>query len=292
MELRRPVLLAAGAVLSLLAGLPGALGADGREDPSTAVQAKAVGAVDAVPPGRLGLPGSTSSVETSQSSSGRARSFVLHIPDGLLAPAPLVVALHSHSQGPQRMREYTRLEALADEQGFVVAFPGGAGGSWNSGLCCSPSSRDGVDDVAFLDEVIALVRTKAVIDPSRIGLTGFSNGAMMALRYACERADVVASVAVVAGPLVAPCELSDPVAVLAVHGGKDGVVPLNGGPNEGLDVTFPAIDPSLEPFRAAGGEVRLAVLPEVGHEWMTRARTGVDASGAVWAWIRDHPRAD
>jgi polyhydroxybutyrate depolymerase len=292
MELRRPLSVAVGAALCLLAGLPSALGGQPGQNPPATIQAATVvpANIQAVPPDRIGLPGSTTTVETTQSYDGRARSFVLHIPDGLLAPAPLVVALHAHSQTTATIRGYSRLEALADEQGFVVAFPGGAGGSWNAGLCCRPGSRDGTDDVAFLDEVVALSRTKALIDPDRISFTGGSNGAMMALRYACEGSEVVASVAVVAGPLVAPCAPAQPVPVLALHGGQDGLVPLNGGTNAGLGVTFPPVGPSLEPFREAGGEVQLLVLPRAGHAWMTRSRDGVDATQLVWAWMRDHPR--
>lgn len=291
MDLRRPMLVAVGALLSLLAGLPAALSAESPVTDRFVTAASVVPAIDrAVPPERIGLPGSTQTFATSKSYDGQARDFVLHIPDGLLAPAPLVVALHAHSQDAAAIRAYSRLEALADEQGFVVAFPSGAAGSWNAGTCCLPGSRDGVDDVAFLDEVLALARSKALIDPQRIAFTGGSNGAMMALRYACERADVVAAVAVVAGPLIAPCTPSQPVPVLVLHGAKDRVIPLNGGPNPKLGVTFPPVGPSLEPFRKAGGEVALRVVPRAGHEWMTRGKHGLDATSAVWSWIRDHPR--
>lgn len=285
MELRRPHQIAAAAALCLLAGLPAALGND---VPAEVGPQPEIVTVSGQPPAYV--PGSTTSVPTTTSYKGTVRSFVLHVPDGLLAPAPLVVALHARSQGPTQIRAISRLEQLADEQGFVVAFPGGAGGSWNAGACCAPGTREGVDDVAFLDEVVALARSRALIDPDRISFTGGSNGAMMALRYACERPEVVASVAVISGPLVAPCTPGQPVAVFALHGADDAVVPLAGGPNAGLDVTFPSVDASLEPFRAAGGEVELAVVPGGGHDWMTRLRDGVDATRIVWEWMRDHPR--
>jgi polyhydroxybutyrate depolymerase len=290
MDPRRPLRVAAGAALSLVAGLPQVLSTrPAAATPDRVLAASVVPTVaEVIPP--KGVPGSTTNVATSHSYQGKGRSFVLHIPDGLLAPAPLVVALHAHSQEPKAIRAYSRLEALADEQGFVVAFPEGASGSWNAGLCCVPGSRDQVDDLAYLDEVIALARTRTAIDPARIALTGGSNGAMMALRYACERPEVVASVAVVAGPLIAPCTPELPVPVLVLHGAKDKVVPLDGGRNPALGVTFPAVDPSLEPFRKAGGEVQLQVVPRAGHDWMTRGRHGVDATRAVWAWMRDHPR--
>ncbi len=287
MELRRPLLVVAGAALSVLAAVPGALSSAGPDTPPP-VQVTVLEAGFAA--ARVGQPGSTSTLATATSYDGRARSFVLHVPDGLLAPAPLVVALHAHSHGPDNLRAVARFEALADREGFVVAFPGGAGGSWNSGLCCDPGAREQVDDVAFLDQVIALARKKASIDPGRISLTGDSNGAMMALRYACERADVVAAVAVVGGPLVAPCAPARPVAVLALLGAQDTVVPLAGGRNDNLDVTFPPLDASLQPFRDAGGAVELQVVAGTGHTWMTGDLHGVDATRTVWEWLRDHPQ--
>ncbi|MEX2288742.1 MAG: PHB depolymerase family esterase [Mycobacteriales bacterium] len=289
MDLRRPLLVGAGALLCLVAGLPGALGAERAAVPAQVQSAAVASDVGAVPPADVMLPDSVT-VPTTRSYEGEPRPFVLHVPDGLPAPAPLVVALHAHSQKPDAIRAYSRLEALADEQGFVVAFPEGASGSWNAGGCCFPGSVVGVDDVAFLDEVVAISRTKALIDPARIYVTGGSNGAMMALRYACERSETVAAVAVVAGPLLAPCAPILPVPVLVLHGAGDSIVPLNGGRNEKLDVTFPPVDSSLEPFRRAGGEVRLQVVPRAGHHWMTRDEHGVDATRTIWSWLRDHPR--
>jgi poly(3-hydroxybutyrate) depolymerase len=286
MDSRRLVLVAAGAGLSIAAALPSTLAAE-RDDEGTATEAAPTEDVAFEPPAPF-----TGRVETTATYGGRPRAFVLHVPEALTGPAPLVVALHAHSQTPDSIRDYTALESLAEAEGFAVVFPGGAGGSWNAGGCCEPGTTEDSDDVAFLDEVIALTTDRVPIDQSRIGLTGSSNGAMMALRYACERSEVVASVAIVGGPLMAPCDLEDPVAVLALHGENDHVVPVGGGKNPGFGVTFPAVGPSLEPFRRAGGNVTVNVVRGAGHGWMTPETASFDASRAVWEWVRDHPRAD
>jgi polyhydroxybutyrate depolymerase len=286
MQLRRPLLLVGGAALCLVAGFQAVPSAT----PVPAEEARASAPVLAAPARDVVQPGSTGSVATSTSYRGTRRSFVLHVPDGLLGPAPLVVALHAHSQGPSSIRAYSRLEAFADENGFVVAFPGGAGGSWNAGTCCAPGAGDGVDDVAFLDEVIALSRERAEIDPQRIAVVGASNGGMMALRYGCARPDLLASVVVVSSPLIAPCPGAGATPVLALHGAQDAEVPLEGGSNARLGVTFPPIAQSLEPFRRAGAEVQVQVVPRAAHIWMTRTQHGFDATAAMWSWMRDRPR--
>ena len=232
-------------------------------------------------------PARTERIETT---GGYQGDFLLHVPAGLLEPAPLVVALHALAQEPETMQAYSRLEQLADEQGFVVAFPRGRNGTWNAGGCCALPTGKPADDVAFLDEVLASIAARVPIDPDRIAMVGGSNGAMMALRYACERPGVLASVGMVSGVNVSGCTPRSPVAVLALHGLKDTVIPLTGGRNALLGVTFPALDRSLEPFRKAGGEVVLQVVAASGHEWMTLDRNGVDASRALWDFIRDHPR--
>lgn len=230
------------------------------------------------------LPGGTTTVPTSYAS----RPYVLHVPAGLLAPAPLVIALHGHSQESADIRTYSRLERLADQQDFVVAFPSGGAGSWTAGTCCFPGSDEGADVVAYLDEVLASIARRVRVDPDRVAVVGGSNGGMMALR--CERPAVIASVAVVSGVNVSACTPAAPVAVLALHGARDNVVPFEGGRNAARRTSFPDVSRSLEPFRRAGGDVQLRIVATAGHTWMTRAAHGVDATRALWDVIRDHPR--
>jgi polyhydroxybutyrate depolymerase len=237
-----------------------------------------------------GLPGHTTTVTLPVQHAGEHRSYVLHVPDGLLGPVPLVVALHGANQTAARMREYSQLERLAEEQGFALAFGMGHAGTWNAGACCRPKANDVAYLDAVLDHATDPLRSGLLVDRDRVFLTGFSNGGMMALRYACTRADRVAAVAVVAATVVSPCDPETPVAVLDVHGEVDRVVPLAGGRNSTFAVDFPAVRPALQPFRALSPEVRVRVVPGVGHAWMTYGAEGYDVSDAVWNWLRDHPR--
>ena len=237
-----------------------------------------------------GVPGYTATVTLPVQHAGEHRSYLLHVPDGLLGPAPLVVALHGAHQTAAHMAGYSRLTELADQEGFVLAYGMGLSGTWNAGTCCKPRAND----VAYLDSLLAHatdpLRSRVVIDPDRVFLTGYSNGGMMALRYACSRADRVAAVAVVAATLVAPCEPGSRVAVLDVHGEVDTVVPVKGGRNDTFRVHFPAVRPALQPFRDRQSEVRVRVVAGTGHDWMSDDSVGYDASRAVWDWLRDHPR--
>ncbi len=68
------------------------------------------------------------------------------------------------------------------------------------------------------------------VDPGRVFVTGVSNGAMLAYRYACEEAERVQAIASVAGSVtVEDCRPSRPVSVLELRGSADPLVPFEGG---------------------------------------------------------------
>jgi polyhydroxybutyrate depolymerase len=85
--------------------------------------------------------------------------------------------------------------------------------------------------VQYVEEVIALVSAEHSIDPDRVYVLGHSNGAAMAYRVACERADLFAAAVPVEGSPPSPvygCEPGEPVPVLHVHGTADTTVLYEG----------------------------------------------------------------
>lgn len=147
---------------------------------------------------------------------------------------PLVVVLHGGGGSSAQMR-FAGFDSIGDREGFAVVYPDGYRRHWNDGRTDMDAAtvREGIDDVAFLREVIAETSRELDIDPQRIFVTGISNGAMMSGRVACEMADVVAGVALVAGSLGAEeagrCVPSRAVAFLDISGTADPLVPYGGG---------------------------------------------------------------
>jgi polyhydroxybutyrate depolymerase len=176
------------------------------------------------------------------------RQYRVHVPAGYQgeAPYPLVVVLHgafSTSRGIARRSDFGR---LADARGFIVAYPDGYGffdllRHWNAGHCCGRAQRLGIDDVAFLDEVIEDVRRRLHVDPLRIYVVGESNGGMLAHRYAAMRSEQLAGAAAVAATIGSRPSPEEPVErvplpraplpMVIVHGRDDQVVPFAGGRN-------------------------------------------------------------
>ncbi|WP_157610209.1 alpha/beta hydrolase family esterase [Spirillospora albida] len=170
---------------------------------------------------------------------GWKRPYLLRVPDRRTRPLPLIVAMHGGLNDPAYVERQSGLNALAASGRFAVAYPEGLLGTWNAGGCCWFARWFGVDDVAFLDRLIATLVRQGVADPRRVFLTGFSNGGGMAYRYACERADRVAGIAVVSGALAVGCAPRRAVSVLAFHGTWDPSVPYTGGGNMDADVKVP-----------------------------------------------------
>ncbi|RDH79807.1 esterase [Mycolicibacterium moriokaense] len=162
---------------------------------------------------------------------GRDRIYQLHLPANTQHPAGLVINLHGAGATGGAQAKATNYNSAADRYGFAVVYPDGVDYSWADGRGASVPDREGVDDVGFLATLADRITRDYGIDPGRVYATGMSAGAFMAMRLACERADVVAAVAPVAGTLGAGigCAPSRRVSILEVHGTADPVVPYDGG---------------------------------------------------------------
>ncbi len=166
------------------------------------------------------------------------RSYYLHLPPSFesLGPLPLVLAFHGGGGRAKGYLEYAGLDAVADREGFVVAYPDGSGGlrrrllTWNAGRCCGPAMREGVDDIGFARALVEEIARRVSIDRRRVYATGHSNGAMMSYRVAAEAPELVAAIAPVAGAmLLAEFDSKTPVPVLHVHSIDDPRALYQGG---------------------------------------------------------------
>jgi polyhydroxybutyrate depolymerase len=195
---------------------------------------------------------------------------------------PLVVMLHGTGGSAEFAAEETRWAEFADEHDILVAFPDGLPldpdrppsflsnpKRWNDG-----STRPGdpfhsdPDDVTFLQEVIHDAVAHGPADPKRVYLTGFSNGASMAFRFAAERPHMLAAVAPLAGYChITPAAVVPPVPTLYIVGDQDKLIPLYGGPVRipwgNREVIRPTVDESLAKWAAGLG---CATTPELVTE--------------------------
>src|SRR5436309_3701530 len=162
---------------------------------------------------------------------GTDRMYFLHVPTRLPdgKAAPLVLVFHGGGGHAANMPKFTQFDPLADREGFFVAYPDSFNKSWNDGLGLSPA-----DDVGFVRLLIEQLQHSYKIDRKRVYATGISNGGFFSMRLACDLSRQIAAVAAVAAtmpePLVPVCKPSAPVSAMFIHGTKDPLVHINGGP--------------------------------------------------------------
>jgi polyhydroxybutyrate depolymerase len=173
-------------------------------------------------------PAAGSDVDGSIESGGFKRTYVLHLPPAStrLQPTPLVAAFHGWPMSAVRMADVTHLAAVADAHGFAVLFPQGYGNSWSvPGGLATPAHEAGIDDVAFVRELLDSVGPTYQLDSSRAVATGISNGGHLVEALACSLADHLVGIVPVAAPLraagPADCRPSRSVSVLEIVGSDD-----------------------------------------------------------------------
>ncbi len=261
---------------------------------------------------------------------GRERTFQLYLPPirPAAGSAPLVVILHGGFGSGSQAAESYGWNAEADRHGFVVAYPDGLNRAWAvGGGCCGGPGRQGVNDVAFVTEMIAAVNRIVPVDAARVYAAGMSNGGMFAYRLACDTT-LFAAIGVVAGTLLGECSPSMPVSVIHIHGDADRNVPFDGSPGDGVArIDGPPIaeliagwraearcaDPTVAPSGPtttsiakcpAGVAVELILVAGAGHQWpgarpkpAAEKALGVDppsdvldATSTIWQFFAAHPR--
>jgi polyhydroxybutyrate depolymerase len=137
--------------------------------------------------------------------------------------APVVFSLHGFASSPWEQQTYSRWEDYAEGAGWLAVYPQGSSFPlrWNTG----PRARlEGVDDVRLVEDILADLSTHLMVDPARIFVNGFSNGAEMTHRIACNLSDRIAAIGAVSG--MGPdgpegCPVSRPVPVIAFSGEAD-----------------------------------------------------------------------
>ncbi|MFA5141065.1 MAG: PHB depolymerase family esterase [Elusimicrobiota bacterium] len=166
---------------------------------------------------------------------GEGRTYLLHIPKGLKTPAPIVVVLHGGGGRGRGMERLSGFSRLADEEGFIAAYPDGLGRNWYDGRegDISDAHRLKRDDAGFIEAMLDAISLEHPVDPKRVYATGISNGAFFSHYLAAVLPGRFAAIAPVVGGLADPFHKVfnplRPVSVLMIQGTRDPLVPYKGG---------------------------------------------------------------
>ncbi|HYC02333.1 MAG TPA: PHB depolymerase family esterase [Azospirillaceae bacterium] len=189
----------------------------------------------------------------------KERDGLVYVPASAPAdrPAPLVLLLHGAGGNAEGM--LALLRDAADHAGAVLLIPESRRQSWDFIV------RSYGPDVAFIDLALETVLAKRRVDPARIAVAGFSDGASYALSLGLINGDLFSHVLAFAPGFMAPTDLTGRPAVYVSHGVQDAVLPI--------DRCSRQLVPRLE---QAGYRVRYreftgghAVPPDIAREGMT-----------------------
>ncbi len=158
---------------------------------------------------------------------GLERAFRLTVPDAAAGERlPVLVAFHG---GGGSGWPFPDQDAF-DETGAIVVYPNGVLIDDNEGDWLLNTGNTGTEDVAFVEAILSGLESRYCVDTDRIYATGYSLGSMYTYEVACQLNDRFAGVASFAGTMPispASCDLTDPIAVMHIHGDEDSIIPYD-----------------------------------------------------------------
>jgi len=171
------------------------------------------------------------------------RDALLYVPKSMPDPAPLVLYLHG-ATGNER-QGIRRLGDLAEEFGFLLLSPASEETTWDA-------IHSGYGpDVRLIDRALDTVFSQRRVDPRKIAVCGFSDGASYAIGLGISNGDLFgAAIAFSPGFVPSGVERVGKPRILISHGRKDQILPFENtsGPmipvlkKAGYDVTFREFD--------------------------------------------------
>lgn len=160
------------------------------------------------------------------------RETLVYVPESYdsTQPTALIISFHGFSSNPEDQIEITGWNDVADEHGFIVAYPRGLGRPprWNSGDFPLVQG-EGANDVLFTQDIVSTLSEIYCIDA--VFPNGYSNGGGLSNRLACELSAEFGAFGGVAGAYNTPpegCNPEEPVRVIGFHGTNDSVVSFSG----------------------------------------------------------------
>ena len=279
------------------------------------------------------FPNWTSATIDTIISSGEKREYLLYVPKSYdrAKPTPLVINLHTSMSWPSSSMAISQWNQVADEHGFIVAYPEGTGRGPKSWEMTGRESPADMPDVIFITELIDKLVASYNIDKTRVYASGMSNGGGMAFVLSCTLSNRIAAVGMVSAgldPEWSWCTDHRPVPVIAFHGTADPVCPYNGGWSKLGGAAFPSVPGFManwsrrnqcgpNPIESAvaadvtrlqytncadDADVLLYTVKGEGHQWpggkrvpaewmIGRYSRSIDATKQMWAFFYKHPLA-
>jgi len=201
---------------------------------------------------------------------GVERDGYLYVPAGYRAGrlAPLVLLLHG--AGQHARDGLALLQDLVEAAGLILLAPTSSGPTWDLIV----GRRRYGPDVVAIDRTLEETFSSYSVDPSRVAVGGYSDGASYALSLGITNGDLFTHVIAFSPGFMAPAGQRGSPRIFVSHGTGDEVLPI--------ERCSRRVVPQLE---RAGYDVRYrefegghTILPEIRREaadWLTAGQTRI-----------------
>lgn len=173
---------------------------------------------------------------------GESRDAILHLPPESGGPLPLLVLLHgAGGSGAGILR---RLMSFSDDAGVAVLSPDSRGSTWDA-------IRQGFGpDVTFINRALERVFETVSVDPARVAVGGFSDGASYAISLGLQNGDLFRRVLAYSPGFFVGGPAQGKPGFFVSHGTADEILPIDrcsrvivpALQKQGYDVTFRQFD--------------------------------------------------
>jgi phospholipase/carboxylesterase len=150
---------------------------------------------------------------------GQRRDGLLMLPEVKAAPLPMLLLLHGAGGTAEGMLRI--LEPRAREAGVALLVPKSRGPTWDVIM------ESFGPDVAFLDAALSHAFKECPVDPGKIAIGGFSDGASYALSLGLANGDLFRRILAFSPGFAVPPGAVGMPAIYISHGTEDDVLPID-----------------------------------------------------------------
>jgi phospholipase/carboxylesterase len=149
------------------------------------------------------------------------RDGFLYVPAGYRADRPAPLAVMLHGAGGNGQHGLALLRDLADEAGLILLAPESRRQTWDLLM-------EGYGpDVDYIDQALMWVFERSAIDPARVAIGGFSDGASYALSLGLTNGDLFTHVIAFSPGFMAPAAQRGKPRLYISHGTRDEILPID-----------------------------------------------------------------
>lgn len=230
----------------------------------------------------------------------KERWYIFHLPKNKPASQamPVVLLFHGGGGNPQSIRYESGMDQVSDKNGFLLVYPAGTNRNawlkdrllmWNDGRPYKDGSPNTTDDVSYVEAILADLKHNFSIDPKRIYVSGYSNGAQFAYRLAKRLSGRIAAIGAVAGQRPVndryDAPPKDAISVIQFSGTADPIAPYKGGSIPSQAAFKGDIEPVLDSVLSWVLFDQCLIPPKekkrVGAAQMSRFTRGIEGSEVI-----------